>query len=130
IHGAWRPRNAHAPALSLPSPCASARRSLAGFVAISEYDHLTDIIGKIERPQPRSRERGPRGMPGRQQGGKTGFDTFADHQHMVQNSKPHCAATARTQHHLLRTDRSLSGTVAGEVGTVDCYRHAVSTARY
>ena len=67
-------------------------------------------------------------MAGRLHGGEAGLDAFTNHQHVAGFGEPDRAATAGTEHHLLRIDRRLAAAVAGKEGAVDGDRRS-STPR-
>ena len=56
------------------------------------------------------------------------FDAFGDHQFIAGIGKSDGPATAWAEHHLLRRDRSLAATIAGQKGTVNADRLVIPTA--
>src|SRR4051794_15048414 len=69
-------------------------------------------------------------MAGRLHRGQAGLDAFADHEHFSRVGEPYGSAATRAKHHLLRLDRRLSGTVAGEKCAMDGKRRVVGAAGY
>ena len=58
-------------------------------------------------------------MAARQHCGEGGLDALTDHQHVARIGEAHRAATAGTEHHLLRIDGRFPGAIAGNEGAMD-----------
>jgi hypothetical protein len=100
----------------------------AGIITVGKHNHVADVVGQIKGAQSRGGEGRPGGPVGCLHGRKAGFYAFADHQHVAQHAKPHCATTARAEHHLRRVNRRLAAAVVGEEGAVDGQRLVVEPA--